>query len=227
MHTVETYETIRRAVLIEGMSQRAAAKLLGHGRDTVKKALEYSVPPGYRKNSPTMRPVLGAFTGIIDAWLAEDKKHPRRKQRHTGTRIYQRLTEDYGFIGSLSAVRRYIKTHKRLTGEVFFPLEFVPGEEAQVDWGEAWFILNGVETKAHLFCIRLCHSRATFVYAYPTEKMECFLDGHVRGIEFFGGVAKRFAYDNLSSSNCAVTTCLNHAFVISPVVMKKGMLRMR
>ena len=200
MHGVETYERIRRAVLIDGMSQRAAAKLLGHGRDTIRKALEHSSPPGYRKSTPAAKPVIGPFAKIIDAWLAEDRKSPHRKQRHTGTRIWERLREDYEFTGSVSAVRRYIKSRQRLRGEVFFPLEFAPGAEAQVDWGEAWFILNGVETKAHLFCMRLCYSRATFVYAYPSEKMECFLDGHVRAFKFFGGVAKRCAYDNLRSA---------------------------
>jgi len=30
-------------------------------------------------------------------------------------------------------------------GEVFFPLSFDPGEEAQVDWGEGWVIENSIE----------------------------------------------------------------------------------
>ena len=117
MHGVETYERIRRAVLIDGMSQRAAAKLLGHGRDTIKKALKHSSPLGYRRSGSAAKPVIGPFAKIIDAWLAEDRKNPRRKQRHTGTRIWERLSEDYEFTGSVSAVRRYIKSRQRLTGD--------------------------------------------------------------------------------------------------------------
>ena len=38
MLTVDHYELIRRKVLIEGLSQRTAAKELGHSRKTVAKA---------------------------------------------------------------------------------------------------------------------------------------------------------------------------------------------
>ena len=39
--------------------------------------------------------------------------------------------------GSPSTVRRYVASRKAGRGEVFLPLCFAPGEEAQVDWGEA------------------------------------------------------------------------------------------
>jgi len=45
MLTVDDYDRIRREVLIEGKSQREVARELGHSRNTVKKALEYSSPP--------------------------------------------------------------------------------------------------------------------------------------------------------------------------------------
>ncbi|MBU2490638.1 MAG: IS21 family transposase, partial [Proteobacteria bacterium] len=81
------------------------------------------------------------------------------------------------------------------------PLQFGPGEEVLVDWGEAWFIHNGCMRKVHMFCMRLCHSRASFVHAYRRENMESFLDGHVRAFLYFGGVPRQCAYDNL---RCAV-----------------------
>jgi len=199
MLTVEDYEKIRRAVVVEGLSQREAARTFGHSRKTIRKALEEPTPPGYRRTQPVALPVIGPFSSIIDAWLEADT-HQRRKQRHTGTRIWQRLRDEYGFAGSASAVRRYIQSRRQKTSEVYFPLAFDPGEEGQVDWGEAWFELNGVPTKANLFCMRLAYSRASFVYAYPSAKLECFLDGHVRAFQFFKGVVKRCAYDNLRSA---------------------------
>jgi transposase len=135
---------------------------------------------------------------IIDAWLEQDKPRPR-KQRHTGQRIHERLCEEYGFQGSVSAVRRYIRHRKRTTAEVFYPLVFEPGEEGQVDWGEAVAVIGGVERKVFLFCMRLCHSTASFVRAYERENQESLLDGHVRSYEFFGAVPRRQAYDNLKS----------------------------
>ena len=58
MLTVDHYELIRRKVIIEGMSQRDAAKELGHSRETVAKALELRIPPGYRLREPRPRPVI-------------------------------------------------------------------------------------------------------------------------------------------------------------------------
>ena len=56
MLTVDDYDRIRRSVLIEGLSQRDAARQLGHSRKTVKKALQFSSPPGYRRTEPVRRP---------------------------------------------------------------------------------------------------------------------------------------------------------------------------
>jgi len=81
------------------------------------------------------------------------------------------------------------------------PLEFEPGEEAQVDWHEGWIFENGVERKCQFFVMKLCYSKAMFVHPYERANLESFLDGHVRAIEYFGGVPRRIAYDNLK---CAV-----------------------
>jgi hypothetical protein len=40
------------------------------------------------------------------------------------------------------------------------PLQFEPGEEAQVDWHEGHIIDNGVERKVQFFVMKLCFSKA-------------------------------------------------------------------
>lgn len=196
---MDHYERIRRMVIVEGLSQREVVRRLGVSRRSVRKALKHSVPPGYCRKVPVRRPAVDPVSHIIDAWLEGDRNSPR-KQRHTCKRIYDRLCEEYDFTGSLSAVERYIGHKKRTSGEVFFPLVFDPGEEGQVDWGEAWAILGGLERKVHLFCMRLCHSTASFVCAFERENQESLLEGHIRAYEFFGGIPRRQAYDNLSSA---------------------------
>ena len=47
---------VRGACMLEGMSAREAARVFGLHRDTVRKILDYSVPPGYRRQSPPRRP---------------------------------------------------------------------------------------------------------------------------------------------------------------------------
>ena len=195
---MEQYESIRRMVLVEGLSQRETAQRLGHSRKTVSKALKHSQPPGYQRATEPERPIIGPVKHIIDAWREEDHKRPR-KQRHTGQRIFERLKDEHNFKGSASAVRRYVADCEQTQGEVFFPLSFDPGEEAQVDWGEGWVIENSLERKVFLFCMRMCHSGASFVYPYERATQEALLDGHVKAFEFFGAVARTLAYDNLKS----------------------------
>ena len=199
MLTVDDYEVIRRKHFIDGLSARAIAKELGHSRKTVAKAIAHPVPPGYQSSGPRKRPAIEAYQPWIDAWLQEDQSRPR-KQRHTAQRIFERLCDEHEYGGSASSVRRYVASRKRYLGEVFFPLHFAPGEEAQVDWGEATVVEGGVERKVQIFCMKLCHSHAVFVRAYERANLESFLDGHVRAFEFFGGVPKRIAYDNLKSA---------------------------
>jgi transposase len=203
MLTVDEYYEIRRLVKREGLSQREVARRLGRSRKTVRKALRHSEPPGYRRSQEPLRPMVDSVRGIIDAWLEDDKRR-HRKQRHTGKRIWERLVEEYAFTGSYSAVKRYVAYRLSRSGEVFIPLEFGPGEEAQFDWGEADAVINGVERRVFLFCVRSCYSGACFVRGYETEKQEAFLDGHVRAFEFFGGVPRRGCYDNLKTAVIAV-----------------------
>ncbi len=200
MITVKDYEVIRKAVLVDGLSQREAARTFGHGRETIKKALTHSEPPGYQRHALVARPVLDPYLEIIDAWLDDEKaRGVPRKQRSNAKVIWERLKHEHGFEGSVYPVRRYMKQRKR-AGKAFFPLVFQAGEEGQVDWGEATVGLAGQIVKVHLYAHRLCYSRATYVRAYPAEKLECFLDGHVHAFRFFGGTPRRNAYDNLKSA---------------------------
>jgi len=47
MYTVELYARVRRAVHVEGRSQREVAREFGLARKTVRKMLAYPAPPGY------------------------------------------------------------------------------------------------------------------------------------------------------------------------------------
>jgi transposase len=95
MKTVELYARVWRAVLVDGMSRRAAAREFGLARKTVSKMLEYPLPPGYQRQKPVRRPKLGPWQGVIDAILEDDKQRPR-KQRHTAKRVFERLRAEHG-----------------------------------------------------------------------------------------------------------------------------------
>ena len=96
MYKVDVYLRVRRAVMVEGVSIREAARVFGLHRDTVRKMLAYSVPPGYRRQISPRRPKLESYTGVIDRILEDDLRLPK-KQRHTAKRIFERLRDEYGF----------------------------------------------------------------------------------------------------------------------------------
>ena len=87
---MDLYARVRYAVMIDGQSQREAARHFGIDQRTVKKMLSFSVPPG----NVRIRPKLDPFTGIIEQILAEDKDRPK-KQRHTSKRIFERLRDEH------------------------------------------------------------------------------------------------------------------------------------
>ncbi len=194
MKTVELYARVRHAVLIEGISERAAAARFGINARTVSKMLKFSVPPGYVRTKPPFRPKLDEFTGVIDAILAADKDRPK-KQRHTSKRIFERLRDEHGFTGRITIVKDYVASWRQRTQEMFVPLVHPPGH-AQADFGEAIGIIGGVERKIHFFAMDLPHSDAIFVVGYPGETTEAFCDGHVRAFAFFDGVPQSILYDN-------------------------------
>jgi transposase len=194
MYSVELYGRVRRAVFVEGQSQRAVAKEFGIARETVRKMLRYSAPPGYRREQEIKRPKLGPWLGVIDTILGQDKNQPI-KQRHTAKRIFDRLREEHGYTGGYTSVKDYVRSQKVRKQEMFVPLTHAPGE-AQADFGEAWVVIAGVEQKAHYFVMDLPQSDDSFVAAYPGETTEAFLDAHVRAFDYFGGVPRCILYDN-------------------------------
>jgi len=176
------------------MSARAAARRFGISRESVKKMLSFSVPPGYRRSAPVRRPKLDGFTEIIDQWLRDDLVQ-RAKQRHTAKRVFERLRDEHGFTGGYTIVKDYIREHRRRGREMFVPLHHPPGH-AQADFGEASVVIGGVERTAHFFAFDLPHSDASFVRAYPAATAEAWVDGHVHAFAFFGRVPQSVLYDN-------------------------------
>ncbi len=193
IYSVELYLRVRQACA-DGMSQREAARLFNVSRDTVRKMMSFSVPPGYRRRVEVRRPKLDPFIPIIESWLEADRTMPR-KQRHTAKRVFDRLRDECGFAGGYTIIKDYIRERERRGQEVFVPLSHPPGQ-AQADFGEALVRIGGIEQKAHFFVLDLPHSDACYVRAYPAAVAEAWVDGHIHAFAFFGAVPQSVLYDN-------------------------------
>jgi transposase len=202
---VETIGKIRRRRLVEGESISAIARDLGLSRNTVKRALRFEgeAYEYHRRQQP--RPQLGPYLPTLEAWLEAEEKLPAREQR-TAQRLFEALRLE-GYAGAVDAVRRHMREFERRRhplATAFIPQSFAPGEAYQFDWSHEHVELGGVEQIVKVAHVRLCHSRAFFLAAYPRESQEMVFDAHARAFAFLGGVPRRGIYDNLKPAVDAI-----------------------
>lgn len=199
---MDQYSYIRTAVRVYQKGIRELSGETGHSRVTIRKVLREEAR-GYCTRQHQVYPVLEGYLKIIDGWLETDKGQPR-KQRHTARRIYHRLVNEHGYVGSEETVRRYVRLTKPRLGldgpEVFVVTDPECGREAEVDWGRAGAVIRGIKTPIYYFCMRSRFSGKPFVRAYQCEKQQAFFDGHLHAFEFYGGVFPVLVYDNLKSA---------------------------
>lgn len=201
---VELFEQIRREYEHGVGTIKGVARKFGVHRRMVRDAIANAVPPA-RKAGARERPKLGPATAFIEEILQSDRKAPR-KQRHTAHRIWVRLQREMpDVVVAESTVRRFVHKRKRelgLTGggETFIPQSYRWGQEAQVDWYEAWAELDGERQKLYVFCMRSMASGGAFHRVYPHASQQAFLEAHELAFRYFGGVFAVLRFDNLKSA---------------------------
>ena len=78
--------------------------------------------------------------------------------------IYQDLVEGHGFVHRYNSVKRFVAGLKARAPERFDVLEYLPGEEAQVDYGQGALTLHhtGKYKRPYLFVMTLKSSGKSF-----------------------------------------------------------------
>ena len=192
-------QEIIRTLDSQGVSAREIARQVGVSRDSVAKyAGQDDYSPGVPQ--PLARPgasVLTGFEHIIEQWLGEDQRRPR-KQRHTAKRVFDRLVAEHGYAGSYSPVQRRVKKWKashRQAGEGFTELVW-PAGTAQVDFGQAEAIIAGLRLVLHVLVVTFPFSNMRFVQAYRGETSECVCHGLRAVFEHMGAAPRHLVFDN-------------------------------
>ena len=205
---VELFEAIRRGWRVEGLSIRALADRHGVHRRTVRQALDNAEP--LPRKTPVRRSArLESLKTLIDGMLQVDLDAPR-KQRHTARRILARLVDEHGVTGvAYSTVRDYVARRRPEIAaaagrgmETAFVLQtYLPGAEAEVDFGDVWIRLGGVMTKCFLFTLRMSYSGKAVHRVFASQGQEAFIEGHLHAFAVLGGVPTgKIRYDNLRSA---------------------------
>jgi transposase len=109
---VTQWTKIRRRVLIGGVSQRRIWRETGISRATVRKMIEFPIPPGYPRRQLVDRSRLRSCSGLIDDIIKENQRKPKKHQ-HKVSRIWAWLKEKHGFTGGYTIVKDYVREARR------------------------------------------------------------------------------------------------------------------
>jgi transposase len=201
VYPVALRDDIRTWVLIQGKSQRAAARHFGLSRNTVAKLLEEGPAPKerrYQRQAEHKTPIRDVALPHIEKWLKENEWLERwaPKQCWTAHRMWVELRK-LGLSLGESTVRMYVQEKQQTTKPAFIPLDFAPGERAEFDFGEASIKIKGQLVKVPFLAGRLRFCGAMFVECFPTQRQEAFLLGQQHAFSFWEGVPRIVVYDNL------------------------------
>jgi transposase len=170
---------------VEKLTYRQIAMTMNIGRDRVSRILKQS------ENSCVSIPkpgLLDSFRQLIAQWYT---KYPRLK----AIQIYERI-KSYGYTGSYPSVVLYTQNYRRKRKKGYHRLNFLPGEEAQIDW---FFFNHQILGKVAGFLYVLSYSRYAWGMFYPKTTFEFFLAGHLECFQHLNGLAHAHRYDNLKS----------------------------
>lgn len=204
MLAMDQIHHIRKLYYEQGMTISEIARQTGRNWKTIEKYVDQTDfnAPELIPKPKTTRTKLEPYKALIDQWLKDDRKAPR-KQRHTAKRVYQRLIEEnVGFDGSYSLVAGYVKQRKKELhlgkGEGFIPFIHYPGE-AQADFGTSDFFENGTRHTGKYFVIDYPYSNQGYLQLHYGENMECLLESMKAIFEHVGGVPSEIWFDNTST----------------------------
>jgi len=179
---------IRRLFFAEHFKVGTIVSQLGEHPDVVKRVLGQMGRP--RLDKPSTDGLLEPYQQFISDTL---ESYPRLR----ATRIYDMIV-GRGYTGSVRTLRRYVTQVRPVPrGEVFMRIETLPGEQAQVDWGQVGSIpVTGGERKLWVFVMVLSYSRALWAELVFDLGVYSLLRSLVRAAEYFGGVTRQWLFDN-------------------------------
>ena len=116
-------------------------------------------------------------------------------------RLTEILRADYGYTGSLRLVQERLRGLRPRPVRPAQRSGYRPGQVLQLDWAEMPTrpIVAGRERRVYALIAALPYSGAQTAFFSLDLTLESFLEGHVRALEWLGGVPRECVYDNLRS----------------------------
>ena len=199
-----------RTLLERGWSRRRIARELGIHRETVSR---YARIEGTGDSKPAIstpgadpKPAIstpGTRAGRLSSCQPfKDQILEKLEQGLSAQRIHQDLVDEHDFSGSYQSVKRFVRKHKTANPLPFRRMECLPGEEAQVDFGQGALIKREgrKNRRPHLFRVVLSYSRKAYSEVVWRQTTEEFIRCIENAFHHFGGVPKTLVIDNLRAA---------------------------
>ena len=200
-----------QTLLAAGKAQREIARVIGVDPKTVRRIARAANSPGVAtgidagnvavlvENPPPQPPAPGSIPTpsaceIHRGWIEEQLLLGRNAMS-----IYQDLVERHGFAHAYNSVKRFAARLKARAPERFDVLDALPGEEAQVDFGEGAPTRqpNGKYRRPYLFVMTLKYSGKSFRKVVWKADQQSWARLHEEAFWAFGGSVQYVVLDNL------------------------------
>jgi len=190
-------------LLANGASQREIERRTGVDRKTIRKyaATSPGVATGsagvLEQNPPPWPPAPGNTTSACEphrVFIEAQVALGRNAQS-----IYQDLVEFHGFTHRYNSVKRFVGRLRVREPERYDVLEYGPGEEAQVDYGQGALTrtARGGYRRPYLFVMTLKYSGKSFRKVVWKTNQEVWARLHEEAFRALGGCTQYVVLDNL------------------------------
>lgn len=136
--------------------------------------------------------------------------------------LYRELVSHFGYTGSAQQVLRFVRPLRVAANasKATVRFETPPGQQAQVDFGQARVWIADAAVVAHVFVCTLGYSRRCYAEAFAHERLQAVLAGHEHAFQHFGGVPAQLVVDNAKPvvlKHVAADEARRHQVVWHPV----------
>ncbi len=184
---------IRNLYFVEKMSQRKICEQTSITGKTVRRALGVKNYAHYARRTRKNR------VSKLDPYEPDIASLLERYPGLSSQRIFEELVK-LGYPGGRTILKDYLQKIRPPRKEVFLRIETLPGEQAQVDWGNCGTIeVEGSKRRLSVFVMVLSYSRLLYLEFTLSQGLDAFLEAHQNAFIFFGGIPRTILYDNLKS----------------------------
>ncbi len=185
----DCWREVHRLFHAERRSKSEIARDLNLDRKTVRGILQAATWAPYTRAERT------------DTLLAEHAEFLRARASevlYSARILFQELRRARGYPGSYETVKRFVRPLRdaeQAAERATVRFETPPGQQSQIDWGQARIHYRSRPVILHVFIMTLGYSRRSFHEPCVGETLSQFLDAHERAFEYFGGHTREHLYD--------------------------------